>query len=705
MSHLLFHCPPLVNMVAFKSGTLSKLCSEDQLTLLDSIDRLRLQGINNYISLPQIIVCGDQSSGKSSVLEAISGVSFPVKSNLCTRFPTELVLRRTPRTSASVSIVPHESRTEAERKALLAFREELAGFDDLPELIERAKVEMGITAYTKAFAKDILRVEVTGPDHPHLTIVDLPGLIHSETKDQTASDVQLIQDVVQSYMREPRCIILAVVSAKNDFVNQIVLKLARAADSRGTRTLGVITKPDTLVPKGGSEASYVSLARNQQVEFRHGWHVLKNMDSEKGPCDPSTRDAEETEFFSSGVWATLPLWSLGIDKLRARLSKVLLGQIATELPGLTSEIVQKFSSCRDRLERLGDPRESPFEQRQYLVHLSQSFQGLVKTSVGGNYNSPFFTDAKTSTGYEQRIRAVVQNLNEEFASEMSLRGQYRQVINETEPDPSVGSDGIIWITKDAFLTEIESVMRRTRGCELPGTFNPMIVSNLFAEQCRPWEAIARRHVDKVWDAASRFVKLVVAHTADASTAKALQHQVFGPAMKTILKEMHEKTTELLDPHRNGHPITYNHYFTETLQKVRRERGRKEREKNICQFFGVSSLKESCHVGRIIDLNKLSDALTESGERDMKRFAASEAMDCLDAYYKVSHPSSALPPSPSLPHSPFDIFPLNPSPPHLSFKVVSSSKGCLAAQACRTTITCRRVTTSTTKIIEFRVIHS
>jgi hypothetical protein len=66
-------------------------------------------------------------------------------------------MRRTPHISASVSIVPHESRTEAERKALLAFHEELDGFSDLPQLVERAKAEMGITAYSRAFAKDILR--------------------------------------------------------------------------------------------------------------------------------------------------------------------------------------------------------------------------------------------------------------------------------------------------------------------------------------------------------------------------------------------------------------------------------------------------------------------------------------------------------------------------------------------------------------------
>ncbi|KAI0880007.1 uncharacterized protein GGS22DRAFT_176197 [Annulohypoxylon maeteangense] len=61
-------------VLAFNVETLNGLCSKDQLELLDSIDHLRLQGIDHYISLPQIIVCGDQSSGKSSVLEAISGV-------------------------------------------------------------------------------------------------------------------------------------------------------------------------------------------------------------------------------------------------------------------------------------------------------------------------------------------------------------------------------------------------------------------------------------------------------------------------------------------------------------------------------------------------------------------------------------------------------------------------------------------------------
>jgi interferon-induced GTP-binding protein Mx1 len=42
----------------------------------------------------QIVVVGDQSSGKSSVLEAISGIPFPRGSGLCTRCPIRTIMKR-----------------------------------------------------------------------------------------------------------------------------------------------------------------------------------------------------------------------------------------------------------------------------------------------------------------------------------------------------------------------------------------------------------------------------------------------------------------------------------------------------------------------------------------------------------------------------------------------------------------------------------
>lgn len=105
---------------------------------------------------------------------------------------------------------------------------------------------MGLNAGTRAFRNDVLGVEVTGPSQPHLTLVDLPGLIHAENKQQSASDVELVSFLVQYYTASSRSIILAVVSAMNDYANQIVTKLARKVNPKGLGTLGIITKPDTL---------------------------------------------------------------------------------------------------------------------------------------------------------------------------------------------------------------------------------------------------------------------------------------------------------------------------------------------------------------------------------------------------------------------------------------------------------------------------
>ena len=619
---------------AFRTDALNGLCSKDQLDLLDSVDSLRSQGISHYVSLPQIIVCGDQSSGKSSVLEAISGVSFPIKSNLCTRFPTELVLRKTAHIGVSVSIVPHHSRSESERLSLGSFHEKLDGFEGLPLLIENAKAAMGISTHGRAFSKDLLRVEVSGPDRPHLTIVDLPGLIHSPTKQQSDSDVELVQDVVQSYMKEPRSIILAVVSAKNDFANQIVLKLARAADKNSIRTLGVITKPDTLIAGSESEAMWVSLAQNQNVEFRLGWHVLRNMDSETGDWSLADRAVEEEKFFSQGIWAELSQSFLGVETLRDRLSKVLLRQIAAELPSLIDEIGIKSNACRTRLDKLGEPRATVAEQRLYLLHISQSFQSLAKAAVDGTYNDPFFGDAKTEPGYHKRIRAVMQNLNQDFTEYITRRG-HRRAITETENTEHV-SRGVTPITRDAFIEHIQDLMRRTRGRELPGTFNPMIVADLFLEQSTPWKAITQRHIDKIWKAAKDFLGLAATYVADAATSKALFQKIFEPALNQLLETLTTKTAELLAPHQKSHPITYNHYFTDTLQNVRSKRSEKEYTEILKKFFNLSSIESAIYINQTKDLRQLVTALAKRADPDMNYFACSEALDCMEAYYKVSY---------------------------------------------------------------------
>ncbi|KAM0812178.1 putative P-loop containing nucleoside triphosphate hydrolase protein [Seiridium cardinale] len=617
-------------LTTFQSEALNGLCSKERLDLMDSIDSLRSQGISHLISLPQIIVCGDQSSGKSSVLEAISGVSFPVKSNLSTRFPTELVLRRTSQIGATVSIVPHHSRIDSEKESLSSFHEELETFEGLANLIENAKSAMGISTHGKAFAKDLLRVEISGPDRPHLTIVDLPGLIHSQTKNQSASDVGLIQEVVESYMREPRSIILAVVSAKNDFANQVVLKLARSVDTSGNRTLGVITKPDTMHPGSESESLYVSLARNQEVEFRLGWHVLRNSDSEAGHGTLATRDFRELEFFSQGIWKELSESILGVDHLRSRLSRVLLKHITTELPSLIEEIEVKRSACQEKVRKLGQPRTTMFEQQLHLITIGESFQRLAQSAVDGNWNDPFFEDAESQTGYRRRIRAVVQNLNDNFAKDLSTRGHRRHI---TVLGEMTAPRHCIAVTRDEFIDHVQHKMSRSRGRQLPGLFDPMTVADLFRDQASPWENLARQHVRNTWKACRTFLEDVVDHVTDVATATATRQKIVQPAMDAILAELEAKTGDALQPHQTVHPITYNHYFTSTLQSIRKGREKDRVTRELQKFFGSNEFN-SYHGS--IDIDNLAKVLVDdTSEPDMHRLAASEALDHMYAYYEVA----------------------------------------------------------------------
>ncbi|KAG4424457.1 hypothetical protein IFR04_002335 [Cadophora malorum] len=131
--------------------------SSNHRDLLDIVDALRSNGVSHHVDLPQIIVCGSQSSGKSSTLESLSGITFPTAEGLYTRFATELILRRSEKSEVKVQI------------SLLP-------------------VEMGLTGTgpdAKVFSTDVLRIESTSPTAPDLTLVDLPGLFSASDKDQT----------------------------------------------------------------------------------------------------------------------------------------------------------------------------------------------------------------------------------------------------------------------------------------------------------------------------------------------------------------------------------------------------------------------------------------------------------------------------------------------------------------------------------------
>lgn len=139
---------------------------------MDIVDRLRRSGLSGIVQLPQLVVSRDQSSGKSSVLEAITEIPFPRKENLCTHFATEIILRRAPTTSISTKIIPDKVRPSTDKKRLEAFKSSIVDFSELPALMEEATNLMGLgddnQGSIRAFSRDVLSIEIAGPGRPHL---------------------------------------------------------------------------------------------------------------------------------------------------------------------------------------------------------------------------------------------------------------------------------------------------------------------------------------------------------------------------------------------------------------------------------------------------------------------------------------------------------------------------------------------------------
>ncbi len=152
-----------------------------------------------------------------------------------------------------------------------------------------------------AFSKDVLSIEIEGPFRPQLTLVDIPGLIQTETKGVTEADVDVVAEITDYYIRQSRAIWLAVVSATHDYANQKILTKVREVDPEGERTLGIITKPDRLSTGSCSERAFLELARNNDVFFKLGWHVLKNRTFEEGTMSLTERKVSEATFFASPI--------------------------------------------------------------------------------------------------------------------------------------------------------------------------------------------------------------------------------------------------------------------------------------------------------------------------------------------------------------------------------------------------------------------
>ncbi|XP_047315162.1 dynamin-related protein 3A-like [Impatiens glandulifera] len=330
-------------------------------------------GSQSTIELPQVAVVGSQSSGKSSVLEALVGRDFlPRGSDICTRRPLVLQLLQTKR---------NQDGTEGE---------EYGEFLHLPgkRLFDFNEIRREIQAETdreaggnKGVSDKQIRLKIFSPNVLDITLVDLPGITKVPVGDQPSDIEARIRTMIMSYIKLPSCLILAVTPANADLANSDALQIAGNADPDGYRTIGVITKLDIM--DRGTDAKNFLLGK--VVPLRLGYVGVVNRSQEDIMHNRSIKDAlvaEEKFFRSRPVYSDLAD-RCGVPQLAKKLNQILVQHIKSVLPGLKSRISSALVSVAKEHASYGEITESKAGQGALLLNILSKYCEAFSSMIEG----------------------------------------------------------------------------------------------------------------------------------------------------------------------------------------------------------------------------------------------------------------------------------------------------------------------------------
>jgi len=640
--------------------------------VLDLADDLRKIGVQEDIPIPQIAVMGDQSAGKSSVLEAISGIAFPRGTGLVTRCATQITMSRGDTPEAEI-------RAGDEVRKLRS-----ADMSQLTRHIEELTSKL-CGGLDNQFSSDAIEIKLTAPNVPDLTIIDLPGIVRTATGGQDANVISKVDALLKRYLVQERTIVMAVVPANCDIATIDILERASKVDPEGCRTIGVLTKPD-LVDRG-AEQQVLKVLANITKPLKHGYYMLKNRSQQElnGQVSLSREEARtrEREYFKTSAYSNESS-RLGVDALTAALTELLVSQIRKALPQMRQEVNDLLEHVTQELDQLGEAPPETAQARRAIV--SESLRDIVSKLRQVTTNGDLYPGQPDSQAWRllqqeraarkdfksgvEKARPPVDGEADKFEGEVQndvvqpaafgsgggglfgggqpsssggglfggaqststpAAGPAVQVCGLKRPITKVGDVVDVQGGKRVKITKVKFCFRDAlaariengRGRELPGFMSFAVFTDVMAEHVRQWKTPTDTFRCALKEALLKITSMLVDEAAK-----------FWPALSDKMKAELSKYVRGIDAKAAGKlhdllsqelvPATENHYLYDTINKIRNDR-------IAAKLQGMNTT----HEGFVRKDDVFTMLKSTVGDDSNESQEVQDMIDYLAAYWKVA----------------------------------------------------------------------
>ncbi|PPR06273.1 hypothetical protein CVT24_000892 [Panaeolus cyanescens] len=476
--------------------------------------KLLLSGLNLNIQLPRVVVIGGQSSGKSSLVEAVSKINVPRDSGTCTRCPMicEISSDAT-EWSCTVSLdiagtsVPNgaggsvkghrrilfDRTTDKTQVEIILRRAQAAILNypdrDVEDFLTKSKDELTLMSRQHDFSENKIVVQLKDPKATDVHFVDLPGLIQNAD----SSLIKLIQHLTKKEISQKNTIIVIAMPMTDDYQLMQAVKLAQKADPTGLRTLGVLTKPDSLSSGAtGSRNEWRSIIEGYKHKTQHGYFCVRLPDDEdrnSGKTHAEMETIAKDFFESQSPWSDMQAefgWRFGVKNLVKYISPLLMKMIETNIPLLLKEVQDELTKSRAALAAL--PVLSTQDPAVEIIMRITAFCDEIEKEVFGSQTHKL----------AQQSRRVYNDFKESIQDTQPRFDPSPCRLSLSIP-PASNHNPVLTIA------DVQKEIEETTGWELPGHVPFEATENIVLRHIKPWNDITFNCFEQIYTIVDDFL--------------------------------------------------------------------------------------------------------------------------------------------------------------------------------------------------------